>query len=270
MWNAQVGGLMNGTTCVIYDGNPGGSKDNPDWSTLWRFAADNQVTFFGAGAAFFANCQKSGVDLTQCGDLSRVRALGTTGSPLSPETQNWGNEQFQRIKTQNGHSPYLHRETFGGAIFQAALIFVAPSLVAIVNCRKRPVSCNAACWVAPWRLGMKRVNPCMAKWVNWCVHSLFHPCLCIFGTTKIMPATWPVILKCTPQVMAANQAVVTQTPRMGVFGGTVIGCESVLQSRAKTAVKAVSFLAAAMPPSTAMVCAWAPASFTARLKLCPM
>jgi len=113
MWNAQVGGLMNGTTCVIYDGNPGGSKDNPDWSTLWRFAAENKVTFFGAGAAFFANCQKSGIDLTQCGDLSRVRALGTTGSPLSPETQNWGNEQFQRIKTQHAHSPYLHRETDG-------------------------------------------------------------------------------------------------------------------------------------------------------------
>jgi acetoacetyl-CoA synthetase len=113
MWNAQVGGLMNGTTCVIYDGNPGGSKDNPDWSTLWRFAAENKVTFFGAGAAFFANCQKSGIDLTQCGDLSRVRALGTTGSPLSPETQNWGNEQFQRIKTQHAHAPYLHRETDG-------------------------------------------------------------------------------------------------------------------------------------------------------------
>jgi acetoacetyl-CoA synthetase len=113
MWNAQVGGLMNGTTCVIYDGNPGGSKDNPDWSTLWRFAAENKVTFFGAGAAFFANCQKSGVDLTQCGDLSRVRALGTTGSPLSPETQNWGNAQFQRIQAQHTHSPYLHREKDG-------------------------------------------------------------------------------------------------------------------------------------------------------------
>ncbi len=113
MWNAQVGGLMNGTTCVIYDGNPGGSKDNPDWSTLWRFAADNKVTFFGAGAAFFANCQKANVDLTQCGDLSRIRALGTTGSPLSADTQNWGTEQFKRIKAQHPNSPHLHRETDG-------------------------------------------------------------------------------------------------------------------------------------------------------------
>ena len=39
MWNAQVAGLLNGVTCVIYDGNPGGSKENPDWGILWRMAA---------------------------------------------------------------------------------------------------------------------------------------------------------------------------------------------------------------------------------------
>jgi acetoacetyl-CoA synthetase len=113
MWNAQVGGLLNGTTCVIYDGNPGGSKDHPDWTTLWRFAADNQVTFFGAGAAFFANCQKAGIDLLACGDLSRIRALGTTGSPLSPDTQKWGNAQFKKIESQYSQSTHLHRETDG-------------------------------------------------------------------------------------------------------------------------------------------------------------
>jgi acetoacetyl-CoA synthetase len=99
MWNAQVAGLLNGVTCVIYDGNPGGTKDNPDWGILWRMAAEEQVTFFGAGAAYFANCQKAGVDISRCGDLSRVRALGTTGSPLSPETQSWGSEQFKAIGT---------------------------------------------------------------------------------------------------------------------------------------------------------------------------
>ncbi|MDZ7864911.1 acetoacetate--CoA ligase [Acidovorax sp.] len=99
MWNAQASGLLSGTTCVIYDGNPGGSKDRPDWGTLWRFAAETGVTFFGAGAAFFANCMKSGLDIAACGDLSRVRALGTTGSPLSPEVQAWGTAQFARIGT---------------------------------------------------------------------------------------------------------------------------------------------------------------------------
>ncbi len=99
MWNAQVAGLLNGVTCVIYDGNPGGSKDKPDWGILWRMAAEEKVTFFGAGAAFFANCQKAGVELSRCGDLSLIRALGTTGSPLSPETQSWGTEEFQKIGT---------------------------------------------------------------------------------------------------------------------------------------------------------------------------
>ena len=102
MWNAQLSGLLNGTTCVLYDGNPAGNKDNPDWGTLWRFASDMGVTFFGAGAAFYANCQKADLDLTRCGDLSRIRALGTTGSPLSPETQIWGTEQFRKMHAKFG------------------------------------------------------------------------------------------------------------------------------------------------------------------------
>ena len=109
MWNAQVSGLLHGTTCCIFDGNPGGKKsagpsgsqDNPDWTVLWRFAADLGVTFFGAGAAFFANCMKAKIDLSSCGDLRRVRALGTTGSPLSEEAQRWGTAQFEKIGTQD-------------------------------------------------------------------------------------------------------------------------------------------------------------------------
>ena len=104
MWNCQLGGLLAGTTCCIFDGNPSGpgvdaagNRLAPDWTTLWRFAAELGVTFFGAGAAFFANCQKAGIDLATCGDLSRVRALGTTGSPLSADTQAWGTAQFARL-----------------------------------------------------------------------------------------------------------------------------------------------------------------------------
>ena len=39
MWNAQVAGLAFGATLVLYDGHPAGSKENPDWGVLWRFAA---------------------------------------------------------------------------------------------------------------------------------------------------------------------------------------------------------------------------------------
>jgi len=95
MWNCQMAGLAFGATAVIYDGHPAGSKDKPDWAVLWRFVAKHRVTFFGAGAAYFTNCMKAGVTTAACGDLSRVRALGSTGSPLSEEVQRWGTEQFR-------------------------------------------------------------------------------------------------------------------------------------------------------------------------------
>jgi len=85
MWNFQVGGLLAGCTICLFDGNPG----IPDLNALWRFVADQRVDFFGAGAAFYASCQKAGIEPTQAGDLSRLRGLGSTGSPLSPENYQW-------------------------------------------------------------------------------------------------------------------------------------------------------------------------------------
>lgn len=90
MWNCQVSGLLGGTTVCIYDGNPGW----PDMGALWRFAADTGVSFFGAGAAYYANCLKAGVRPAEYGDLSRLRALGSTGSPLSVESYEWGWREF--------------------------------------------------------------------------------------------------------------------------------------------------------------------------------
>ena len=101
MWNAQVAGLVVGATICIFDGNPGGSKERPDWGVLWRFAARHRVTFFGAGAAFYTSCMKSGIDLAECGDLSLIRALGCTGSPLPEDVQRWGSAQFERLGTSD-------------------------------------------------------------------------------------------------------------------------------------------------------------------------
>lgn len=95
MWNSQLSGLAFGTTVCIYDGNPSGSKEKPDWGVLWRFVARHKVTFFGAGAAYFSNCMKAGLEAKASGDLSRVRALGSTGSPLSEEVQRWGTAQLR-------------------------------------------------------------------------------------------------------------------------------------------------------------------------------
>jgi acetoacetyl-CoA synthetase len=93
MWNAQVGGLLGGTTICLYDGNPGGpvqgSGQPPDWGVLWRFAAAAGVTWFGAGAAFYASCLKAGIEPQRQADLSRLRAIGSTGSPLSEDAYRW-------------------------------------------------------------------------------------------------------------------------------------------------------------------------------------
>ena len=101
MWNAQVGGLLAGATVCLFDGSPGGSKAQPDWTTLWRFAARHRVTLFGAGAAFYASCMKAGVSLASCGDLSRIRMLGSTGSPLSEAVQRWGTAEFEAMGTHD-------------------------------------------------------------------------------------------------------------------------------------------------------------------------
>ena len=143
MWNAQVAGLLNGTTCVILDGNPG----YPDWTALWRFASETGVTFFGAGAAFYANCLKAGVDLAACGDLSAVRALGTTGSPLSPDAQNWGTQQFRRIAKNTSQENIWWCNISGGTDFCGAFIGghrELPQEAGVMQCRL--LGCAVEAW----------------------------------------------------------------------------------------------------------------------------
>lgn len=87
MWNIQLGGLLGGTTICIYDGSPSGKKQQPDWSTLWRFVARHRVTLFGSGAGFYTACIKAGLDFSSVGDLSSLKGLGSTASPLPAEVQ---------------------------------------------------------------------------------------------------------------------------------------------------------------------------------------
>jgi len=85
MWNVQVSGLLAGATVVLYDGHPA----TPDLHALWRFVERVGATFFGAGAAYFANCIKAGIEPTQIANLATLRTLGSTGSPLPAESYKW-------------------------------------------------------------------------------------------------------------------------------------------------------------------------------------
>ena len=122
MWNAQVGALLGGTTICMYDGNPGGVRVTQgaaaDWGTLWRFAGAAGVTWFGAGAAFYASCLKAGVEPMKLADLSSLQAIGSTGSPLSAECYRW---IWSRLPKVDGRDIWLNPIS-GGTDFAGAFV----------------------------------------------------------------------------------------------------------------------------------------------------
>ncbi len=85
MWNFVVGGLTTDASIVLYDGNPG----TPDLGVLWDLAEAAGITCFGTSAAYIGACQKAGLRPAEGRDLSRLRSVGSTGSPLSPEGFAW-------------------------------------------------------------------------------------------------------------------------------------------------------------------------------------
>jgi len=90
MWNFLVSGLLTRAAIVLYDGNPG----HPDMGVLWDLAERAGVTTFGTSASYIAACMKAGVEPGAGRDLSRLEAVGSTGSPLSPEGFDWIYEQL--------------------------------------------------------------------------------------------------------------------------------------------------------------------------------
>jgi len=90
MWNFLVSGLLTRAAIVLYDGSPG----HPDMSVLWDLAGRAGVTMFGASASYIAACMKAGVEPAAGRDLHRLKAVGSTGSPLSPEGFDWIYEQL--------------------------------------------------------------------------------------------------------------------------------------------------------------------------------
>ncbi|MGB7589549.1 MAG: acetoacetate--CoA ligase [Solirubrobacterales bacterium] len=85
MWNFLVSGLLTPAAIVLYDGNPG----HPDMNVLWDLAERAGITMFGTSASYIAACMKAGVEPAAGRDLSRLKAIGSTGSPLSPESFDW-------------------------------------------------------------------------------------------------------------------------------------------------------------------------------------
>jgi acetoacetyl-CoA synthetase len=85
MWNFLVSGLLTKAAIVLYDGNPG----YPDLGALWDLAERAGVTMFGTSASYIAACMKAGVEPDAGRDLSALKSVGSTGSPLAPEGFDW-------------------------------------------------------------------------------------------------------------------------------------------------------------------------------------
>jgi acetoacetyl-CoA synthetase len=81
MWNWLVSGLASGATLLLYDGSP----FYPDGNVLFDFADQEAMTYFGTSAKFIDSVRKAGLRPIDTHDLSTVRTLSSTGSPLSPE-----------------------------------------------------------------------------------------------------------------------------------------------------------------------------------------
>jgi acetoacetyl-CoA synthetase len=134
MWNCQMAGLLGGTTICLFDGSPGGPSAAPDWTTLWRFAALSRATFFGAGAAFYASCLKADVQPAITADLTALRAVGSTGSPLSDECHDWIWDRLPRV----GGQPIWIDCISGGTDFAGAFVggnITLPQVRGQMQCR---------------------------------------------------------------------------------------------------------------------------------------
>jgi acetoacetyl-CoA synthetase len=92
MWNFTVGALLAGTTIILYDGSPA----YPDMYALWALAEETGMTYFGTSAAYISACRKAGLEPGRQFDLSRLWAVGSTGSPLAVDGFEWVYEHIHK------------------------------------------------------------------------------------------------------------------------------------------------------------------------------
>ncbi|MGZ7084805.1 MAG: acetoacetate--CoA ligase [Ilumatobacteraceae bacterium] len=92
MWNYLVSGLLTGASIVTFDGDPA----SPTLDALWQLADDAQLTWFGASAPYYMACRKAGLRPGRDFDLSRLRAVGSTGAPLPADGFDWVYDEVGR------------------------------------------------------------------------------------------------------------------------------------------------------------------------------
>lgn len=92
MWNYLVSGLLVGATITLYDGNP----VYPSMNTLWELAEKAGITYFGTSAGFITSCMKHGMKPGESYNFEKLRAIGSTGSPLTNDGFTWVYENVKK------------------------------------------------------------------------------------------------------------------------------------------------------------------------------
>jgi acetoacetyl-CoA synthetase len=147
MWNITVGMLLTPASIVIYDGSPG----HPDLGVLWDLAECAGITTFGTSAAFIASCMKDGIELKAGRSLASLRAVGSTGSPLTPQG-------FQWIYHQLGDDTWLFSIS-GGTDVVGPIVGGMPTLpVHLGEIQARILGVAAAAWDPDGRPVVGRVG----------------------------------------------------------------------------------------------------------------
>lgn len=134
VWNLQIGALLTGATVVLYDGNPAW----PDSAALWRFLGEQRVTLLGCGAAYLMNCMKEGLRPGDLADLTHLRAINSTGSPLSVEAYQW---VYEAVKPE-----VWLASISGGTDIASGFVACAPTLpvhAGEIQCRELGVAAYA-------------------------------------------------------------------------------------------------------------------------------
>ncbi|GGZ25277.1 hypothetical protein GCM10010300_80910 [Streptomyces olivaceoviridis] len=90
LWNSLVSALLVRASIVMIDGNP----VHPDLREQWRIAEETGATLMGVSPGYLMACRKAGIRPREEFDLSRLRQLGSAGSPLAADGFRWVAEQF--------------------------------------------------------------------------------------------------------------------------------------------------------------------------------
>lgn len=92
MWNFVQASLLVGATAVLYDGSPA----YPNLNVLWKFTEEATIHHFGTSAPFLVACMKAGLSPGKQFNISHLRSIGSTGSPLPSEAFDW---VYQNVKS---------------------------------------------------------------------------------------------------------------------------------------------------------------------------